>query len=62
MSDELRHAGVIQDRLTDVLNGSGKFSVEASEIDGLTDVRLLVTDLESGEAFTLIAETGLHDG
>jgi len=54
----LDRASAIERRLIAVLDDSGKFWVESSEIDGLTDVRLLVTDREGGGSFTLIAETG----
>jgi hypothetical protein len=54
---ELDHAMAIKNRLTAVLNDSGKFWVEASEIDGATDVRLTVSDKTTGRWFTVEAET-----
>lgn len=58
---ELDHAIGIRDRLTATLNDSGQFRVEAGEIDGLTDVRLTVSDKQTGRWFVLMAETG-EDG
>jgi hypothetical protein len=55
---QVERAGDIMRRLTEVLNASGEFWVQAKEVDGTTDVRLEVSDLKKGGPwFTLIAET-----
>ena len=61
-TEKLNRAADIQERLTAALNDSGKFWVEAGEIDGLTDVRLTVSDSATGKWFTLTAETDENEG